>query len=160
MTRREMIDRASDNASAIFMKDGELVPLWECHTRNGDIFVVATPFFGSTSKDKVSETMRKLFKDKDVVAYVYSSEAWAMQMKTTEEANAALDRYGSVGEHPDREEVLAFVCEDVTGTTTAHRKITRLPDGKPQLGKLDVAEEANRMEGRFVGLLPPQGRAQ
>src|SRR5215831_19413222 len=106
MTRHEMIKRASENASRIFLKDGELVPLWECHTRDGKIMIWATPFYGNMSKDTVSNLMRSMFKEKDVVAYVYVSEAWAMTMKTSAEADAAIERYGSVSQHPEREEVL------------------------------------------------------
>jgi hypothetical protein len=159
MTKREMIEIASRNASLIFMKDGELLPIWECHARDGEVFVIGTPWGDTDEKDKVSEAMRAIFKKRDVTSYVYICEAWFRFFSQDE---GGLDRAWKQGlsEDPQRCEALVFTAEDETGQLMAHRVIERDANGKPSLKPLEFQDTVSQSEGRFVGMLPARGKLQ
>ena len=50
--------------------------------------------------------------------------------------------------------------EDRLGQMTAYRDIVRKINSRARLGELVVWEGVTRMEGRMIGLLRPEGRAQ
>lgn len=150
--KRDMIRAAAERASKIFRKDGSLLPIWECHTSKGEIFVIGTPFDGGASKEAASAMLRAMFELKDVVSFVFMTEAWVRAMDPAEYDADKLGREG-LSNDPKREEALVYQAEDATGQLMARQMITR-PGGKARLGPLDFQDEITRSEGRFVGMLP------
>jgi hypothetical protein len=66
---------------------------------------------------------------------------------------------GTLSTHPRRRELVAFHAEDGCEALWARREIIRPPGGNAYLGKLGPIERHDRVEGRFVGLLPTAGVA-
>jgi hypothetical protein len=66
---------------------------------------------------------------------------------------------GTLSTHPRRRELVAFHAEDGCEALCARREIIRPAGGNAYLGKLGPIERHDRVEGRFVGLLPTAGVA-
>jgi hypothetical protein len=155
---RAMIEQASGWAEDWYRGHDALGPIWHMVTRDGrQILTESTPDAGN--KDLSVMLMRAAFKHFDVVRYVLVDEAWTVMLKAGDEAGLALARKHGVANHPDRVEVVLFQGEDASGQLTASRVIERRPGRRLRLGKLTI-DEFTQSSGRFVGMLPPQGRAQ
>ena len=67
-------------------------------------------------------------------AVIFLTEAWALNTKTMnkEKADAELEKYGSVSQHPDRFDILAIVLHRADGKPTKYRQAAVIKsDGAP-----------------------------
>jgi len=145
MELRELLDGASDMAADVFYEVGEIEPTWIAENVDGLVMVLRTPFTDADiSKDIVVRSMRKLFKERNVVRYVFVSEAWIVEFKDHMDA-------GRPSQHPDRREIIMLRGEDINGDVIgATRYILRPEVGKPKLTELKIDE--GEFSGRFTGM--------
>jgi hypothetical protein len=139
------------------------MPLWEAHTRGGEVLVVGTPWRDAGEKDAAAAELRDLFREKDVVAYVSIFESWLRKGgpddPITEADHERMTRHG-VRADPKRVEALVYTAEDGTGMLMACQTIERrLGRKKPRLAPLEFWDRLD-MEGRFTGMLPRDGSLQ
>jgi len=149
---KKEIESASAWADAVFAEAGEILPMWAAVTAKDEHFIVPSTF---PDKDVAASVLRDFFKEKDVVRYLFITEAWTCTTDDQEVAKRAMAwmRAGNTLEDfPDRKEILAFTGEDESGWMSAHREIIR-GEGKPTLGPLQWID-SDMTEGRFVGMLP------
>jgi hypothetical protein len=161
---RRMIDRASRFCEKQFAKSGVVYPLYHAIAGNGEQLVVPPPHV--ESKDIAVAMIRALFKDKDVIRYVFMDEAWTIRGEKgiSPEKMARFNREG-LSEQPGRIEVVFFSAEDRDcGQLTAERLIVRPANGQPYLAPLHMFESKMgstiTSEGRMIGLLPMRGTRQ
>src|SRR5262249_23989354 len=99
--------------------------------------------------------------EKNVVRYAMAMEAWAAPMPKDNGPVELL--YAALGytlaNHPERREVINIDADDGTEMLWALRDIIWSPHGKAYLGKLGPIERADRVEGRWLGLLPNAAHA-
>jgi hypothetical protein len=157
-TLREMLDFASDLAETRFNVVGRLWAMWHAVRENGEHLVIPGPI-GAT-KDQTAAAARLYFKQQRVVRYVFIDEAWTIEIaggksmaEAEAQANAWLTEHGSLANHPQRREIVTFLCEDATGMLTAEREIIRKVNSRARLGPLRLMD-SRESSGRFVGMLP------
>jgi hypothetical protein len=154
---RQMLDGASDWALRCFKQNEAVAQVWFAVTASGERFATVPPV--PEDPDLSVAMIRALFSLRDVVRYVWVSEAWTVLVVGDSEAEIA-QRIGARN-HPDRVEVVAFSGEDQESRQlTAHRRIIRPQKAKPYLGPLEWHEPWDESEGRVVGLLPVKGAMQ
>jgi hypothetical protein len=156
-TLREFVDVVDRKVTAIFHATGVVYPMWHAVTQGGEHRIVVTP---AEDKDTAAILMRAYFMLHNVARYVFVSEAWQAFLPNDDVSKIREIAKHGLSDHPGRIEVLMFQAEDlIEPSFTAHRLITRLPDGKIALGPLEFVESM-QSEGRFVGMLPQQGMTQ
>ncbi|HEY2147254.1 MAG TPA: hypothetical protein VGH32_04910, partial [Pirellulales bacterium] len=111
-------------------------------------------------KDLAAGLLREVFKKFHVTRYVSFDECWMLVAGRDEAELEHLRHIGSLEHVPGRQEAIFFSAEDRNGQMTARRLITRNEDGKPSLGPLEFDENVGISEGRFVGMLRPEGTRQ
>jgi hypothetical protein len=154
---REMVDGASDWALKCFKQEGAVAQVWFAVTAGGDRFAVPSPVPGNPDLSVIM--IRALFELRDVVRYVFVSEAWTVLTSDLGDVEKAR-RFGARS-HPDRVEVVALSGEDQESRQlTARRRIIRPQKAKAYLGPLEWDEPWDQSEGRVVGLLPIKGAMQ
>jgi hypothetical protein len=154
---RGMIDRLSKMAEEKFAKYGGIAPLWFALASNGDTFII--PKMGP-DKDLQAQFVRYIFREKDVIAYVFMDEAWVVEATMdTQEAVTKMSATVGLEHHPDRREVVVIHAEDETSNLSFHRDIIRPAGGRVFLGPL-IDDHFSHSEGRFVGMLPRRGTLQ
>lgn len=162
---RELLRYAVSFSEVAFARDGFIAPLWHAVTRDGDHIIQTPP---SPDKDTAAAMIRALFELRDVVRYIWMSEAWSVEKHPLTDADMALIARKGAKAHPDHIEIIAFQGEDeIAGLFTAHRQIIRPKHGRATLGPLKMLTDFQSQrtvpahsEGRLVGMLPVKGRKQ
>jgi hypothetical protein len=160
MTLQQLIEFASDFVEKYFAKTGAIKPLFHCVRRTGEHFVLPALL---NDKDAMALAARAICEKYDVTQVMFIDEAWRAEAKGDKEM-AELARWidehdGSLEGYPHRDECVVIQAEDISGKImSAQRRIFRDGD-KPRLGPLEIDEEITSSQGRFVGLLPTEGRA-
>jgi hypothetical protein len=139
-----MMRDASNVADQMFSEGGEVRMFWLADGPDGPS-VITSDGVDDTNKDALARQVRAIFRERNVMRYVYVAEAWS--------ANGINCR---PSEHPLRREVVFIQGEDGSKQLVAIRDIVRPEGGKPYLAELKI-ERAGAMEGRLAGLLsdPP-----
>lgn len=152
-----LLQHAEEFVHDQFGAEGHFTPMWFAETKSGDRLGILTPFESGTSKDVISQVIKQMFRDKQVVRFIFATEAWSLDPMPTRMEDIPT---GSIANHPDKVEVLMLNGEDVNGETiTALFKIKRDKE-KPYLDDYKVHRMTGG-EGRFTGMLDQQlGRAQ
>lgn len=147
-TPHDMITQASPGVEAIFLKNGRMLPMYDALTRDGDRLIFHPPH---RDKETAIAMVRALFEAKDVVAYLFVDEAWALTTK-----DLSVLKRSSISDHPDRIEIVAFTAEaENSGMLCARRRIIRPVHGRAHLGPLEIDETFSaNLHGRMTGLLP------
>lgn len=159
MTLHAFVEQASRAAEKIFNKRGRLLPMWHYVDREGAEHVMPAP--PMPDKDTSAMLMRALFVLEGVTRCIFIDEAWIVDSTVSpdlgmEAAIRAAKKQG-LANHPARQEIVMFAAEDRSeGMLLARRMIERPAGRKPHLGPLIVVSGMGHMEGRFVGMLPPQ----
>jgi hypothetical protein len=153
---RALIESASDFCEGAMRLHGNVAPIWHMITKDGEEIIELQP---SMDKDTAAVLMRALMEIREVVRYVYFTEAW-MVVLSRGNPDAKVDELASLSEHPDRVEVVTFQAEDsYNGMLSGHREIIRPKGGKPYLGPLTILPPMES-RGRMVGMLPRRGTLQ
>jgi len=147
---RKLAEQAMKVASDEFEEKGRLtMPIWLIATEH-EFFVVGTPFEGEASKNAVAALIKKEFGEK-AVRLAFVSESWLRTMGIDEKDDGI-----APSDHPDREEVIIVVAEDINGQALhIHRKIER-SEGMVTLLPPEVIEGPS-VGGRFAGMLKRAG---
>ena len=157
---RTIIEAASEAMTKWFDAKHKIRAMWHAINRDGEHFVV--PMFDA-DKDTAAATMRAVFKEKDVIRFVFIDEAWTVtesSPKDMHELMAYFEKHGTLEHHPSRVEIVIFQGEDAdSGMMCAHRKIIRAPNTRPRLGPLEWDDDIQETSGRFVGMLPQTSKA-
>ena len=151
---RELVKKWSQFAEMHFERTGAMRPMWYAESADGEGFVIDQP---NISKDMAAAMVRALFRASNAVRCVFMDEAWSVKLSEADMAkfDAHRDAGGDVENYPGRQEVIAFMAEDVgLGNVLAHRLIIRPKGGKAHLGPLEFSKPNGRESGRFVGMLP------
>jgi hypothetical protein len=155
------VRRISTAAEHLFMKnDFTLSPVFIGQRANGEPVTIAIDI---ANKDETAALMRAIAAEFELVRCAYVDEAWTANLSADAPAVnlqiAIMNRIG-VKAHPDRREAVIIGAEDyVSGQMMGFRYILRPEHGKPSLSPLTI-ERGGRLEGRFVGILPPRGVKQ
>jgi hypothetical protein len=160
MTLQQLVEFASDFVEKRFGETGEIRPMFHCVRRTGEHFVLPAPF---RDKDAMAIAARAICEKYDVTQVMFIDEAWRAEAIGDEQMRQLqqwLDEHdGRLDGYPHCVECVVISAEDISGRTLcAQRRIFRDGD-KPRLGPLEIDEEITSSEGRFVGLLPGQGKA-
>jgi hypothetical protein len=111
----------------------------------GQCTILFALFKNDSEKDATVAKVRETFRKKNIIRYMFCSEAWALTVPTP---TGPLPR---PSQHPDRVEVVIVEAEDKSGgSMTAHMLIHRKGDAVT-LGEPEYFGDVS--SGRFVGLL-------
>jgi hypothetical protein len=155
-TLKDFIEKASENASQIFNRTGQILPMVHAVTRNGDHVIMQMP---PGDKDTSIATVRAWFVLNDVVRYVFIDEAWILETADESTIKALQTAKRSVSQHPQRKEILLLSGEDEKEGHLQIRRYIIRGKGKPQLGPVEISQ-LPYMAGRLAGLLPQRGTMQ
>jgi hypothetical protein len=156
-TLEKLIRSVDQKVCMIFDATGVVYPMWHCVLPNGDIHVLVPPF---DDKDATARVMRAYFKMTGITSFCFVDEAWTVVLPVSREGEIPELMRRGVSKHPERCEVLAYIAEYESGSTSGHRPILRAPGSKPKLGPLEIFPRPPRSEGRLVGMLPQRGTMQ
>jgi hypothetical protein len=148
-----MARRLSREADELFSRCGKLPDMLfyvDAADEKGLHIMVVPAIAGEM--DVIAAWLRDYFVEHGVTRYASASEVWA----------GSLPKEGGVltvvrpSLDPQRKEFVAILAEDQTKRLGALREIIRPPNGKPYLGKLELADDSlNRgARARFNNLLP------
>lgn len=158
---KELLAVASKAAVREFNRDGELPPDFLIEDSNGIRILIrfADGLGGNTRKDAIAAKMREIFRDKDIVRYAFSTEAWMVdgtRLPDKGESAMAMQKRGeSLEYHSDRIEGVTVFVEDRETKEVYHRSyhILRPEHGKPTLSPpRDMPMEKVQSEGRFTNM--------
>lgn len=140
------------------LENGEqLAPLaFIGRSTTGELFPVSIDAGDVESKDLSARQIR-LTAAMVKADFVFSlMEAWALPKRLLGRHQEILDRYGSIGNSPHKEDVVSFSLETRQGVWVGSAAIKPKPPSKKKrtFGQVDFIY-ADGVEGRFVGLLPP-----
>lgn len=150
---KALIRLASSNADAIFGMTGQILPMYHAVSGEGEHMIIPQP---DPDKDIAAAMIRELFAERDIIYYVFLSEAWLLDT-TKDMPQPDLGKIVAEGleHHPDRREVVAFSAESRDGgSQTARRYILRPEHGRATLSPLLMDDMKGRTSsGRMVGLI-------
>ncbi len=143
--------RASRIVEKRFDETGEVPPSWFLVTASGQTHAVVTPFlatgedpFADNAKRRGIAFMRDYFREHDAVRYAHVAEAWMGTKPAL--VRPTMD--------PNRIEIVSLIVEDRDGACSGTREIIRPANGKPYLGKLELADESPKLGySKFGNLL-------
>jgi hypothetical protein len=147
----QLIDQVSVACDLSFAEYGCIPAMWHVIDHKGQLTIFAPP---TGNKDVDAQIIRVLLQCTSAQAVLFVGEAWEVCTNTDSETARQI----RPSMHPDRREIVAFQGEDDQGEVCGRRVIIR-DHGKPTLGPLEVFRPT-LSEGRLVGMLPGQGRAQ
>lgn len=146
---RDLMEAASLYVERSFARYGQFATgTFHAMTADELCLIVPLPDVGDT--DLSLTLVRELFVAKDVVAYVFAMEGWAVQGTFKSEAEAeAVDPE----DHPDGREVVLLSAEsELEGMLLAHRQIIRPPRARAYLAPLEYLP-GEQFQGRVFGML-------
>jgi hypothetical protein len=145
MTLREFLDTHIAAIRLTFAAQGTIAPMFFGEDASGQCTVLLAAFENDAEKDAAAARVRVAFRDKNVIRYVFCSEAWALVVPSKTSPIPRPSR------HPDRIEVVIVEAEDKSGKNlSAHMPIERKGE-TVTLGKPEYFGDVS--SGRFVGLL-------
>ncbi len=136
-----------------YAEQGEIQPMWIAETNDGEILVLATPEYGDpATKPAIEQVIRNLFKENEVWRYCFVFEAWFHTADSKEKIDAAIDRYGSVSQMPERQEAINVIVEESGKMPIGHTiVITRDENGKGHLSeKIQTSNFIHFFRGGFL----------
>lgn len=145
----EWVKHHAEFSARVFNDLGSLTAMWVAQTKDGMIMPIMAPL---ADKDQILMAIKMLFREKQVIRYVFMTEAWILESKT-KEIPESIKRGAAVSSHPDRREIIMVTAEDRDGTQLmGHMYILRPEHGKPTVSPFKLLDGfAN--EGRFAKLL-------
>lgn len=155
LTLNHMLDMAHAQAERVLVGTSEdLMPVFLFINGKGESGVIGAPFRSTIEKDMVADAARKLFADKQAVAYSFLSEAWMASVKHQREYDGP-----PPSALPDRIEVVMALAETATEMKSRMWKIVR-GEGNVciRLENMGEVGDAKSLSGRFSGLLASQTR--
>ena len=123
-----------------FREDGAVRGFWLCETGAGVRFFVDAPFRSVAEKVIVDRSLRKMFADKDVAAYVHCAESWLHEPDFSAKREAVV----LTGEARDADTILMRMSN-----------ILRPTSGKPTLAP-PVNWDGCPRHGRFARMFEPE----
>lgn len=133
-----------------FAKCGEVPPHWVGMDRDGELIEAVTPWNSSETKAIAVGAVRELFRQRNVMVYVFACEAWTVKTNSMEAAAAAA---GHCDQHPDRREAIAYSAEDIRGEQAhAVQYILRPEHGPAKLSPLKFSPKGS-VSGNMIGML-------
>lgn len=156
LTLEEWVRDNADFAAKVFKDRGELTPMWIAQTKTGEILPICAPM---TDKDVLVKAIKKLFKDRDVVRYVFMVEAWTLAAHDGDKDRKMRDYAArhSLADHPGRRECIMVSGEDAHNQIVGMMFILRPEHGKPTVSPFNMTittKQGGHVEGRMAGLLP------
>ena len=152
-----LVESMMETARQSLEKGEQLAPLaFIGRSATGELFPVSIDAGDVESKDLSARQIR-LTAAMVKADFVFSlMEAWALPKRLLGRHQAILDRYGSIGNSPHKEDVVSFSLETRQGIWVGSAAIKPKPPSKKRrtFGQVDFIF-ADGVEGRFVGLLPP-----
>ena len=137
-----LLDFAYQHATRMLMQEPrELPPTWLIANGEGLVTIVVTPFGDDEEKDAVVAQMRKMMRDKNIVAYCHLAEAWMGKAASTVRPR----------DDPERIEIVTAMAYTATEDECAAWKIKRSANDLPI--ELELLERSKGASGRFSWLL-------
>ena len=160
MTEAEkLLALASKAAQITFKAFGSVIPVFTVMNAEGGCFPIHWDIdFTPDNKDVVAARMREVLHDYEIVRYAFATEAWIVDGTKLPDGGASAvrmsERGESLGNHPDRSEVLLIEVEDRETKEHYRReyRILRPEHGEPTLAPpRDVPTSPDEI-GRFTHL--------
>jgi len=153
---RKIIDPLIAHARALLETGVELSPLaFVGNMGNKTIVPVVMDDTDDESKDFTARGIGITAEATDADYIFCIREAWQLAAKHADEYDKVIEKYGSIGASPYRQDVVVFTLETVHGTWIAMPPIKpKLPSKKKRtIGAVEFVFTPE-IEGRFTGLLP------
>jgi hypothetical protein len=159
---RDFLEEVDRDAVRAFRRHDGLRPFWHLVTRDGRNIIVPVVFARPKDKDVAVAMIREIARREDVVLSVFVGEAWTKlydaKTHSLDQVREEFDKNRGLSEDPERIEIVSYYLEDADGCLMAQREIKRDRGKKPRLCDLKFTQ-AKYAEGRMLGQLPTQGRA-
>jgi hypothetical protein len=149
MTRDEIADSLVAQHERWF-KEHPTEPLIQTvwmQREDGEVMFVACPWKDAQEREFVLAGLRMVMEARKVVRYAMWTEVWLTMGKVPE-------RYGQVGEDPDRTEAVFTLVVERSGVTARLQHILRGRSGGVRKLRLEPTDDALRMGGALADLLP------
>jgi len=130
--------------------EDEATPTWFCLDKDDKLIIAMTPWGSEFEKTITVELLRKKFKEDNVKAYAFVSEAWASTY-----SNEEVDDPNRIqpSQRDDRKEILSIVGQDLDDQRFFITYDIVLKDGKRRLENRFESKDANAMGGRMGTML-------
>ena len=120
----------------MFAHFGQVQPMWDMVLPTGMSEIYMTPFGDSDEKRVIFDTLRAMVEERGIIRYAFICEVWQRKEPLTEKLTKGVGQ--NVELHPDREEGLSVISEDISGNQVKiFRRILRPEKGIPVLMKPD-----------------------
>jgi hypothetical protein len=145
MTLREFLDYHIASARLVFAAQGCIDPMFFGTDAQGACIILCPAFDNDEQKEAAAAEARAIFKAKNIIRYVFCSEAWALTVPTT------TDAIPRPSKHPDRIEVVIVEAEDKSGKNLSVHMLIQRKGDTVTLGEPKYFGDTS--SGRFIGLL-------
>lgn len=143
-TALENLEEEGNVSPMFFLSDGK------------EVKILPVTFSNNDDKDKLMQVIKHLIQIGKINEYLFISESWTVSLEKDESVQKQYEKYGSLADHPKREEILFMQYSSMSEEVLYKASIIREGD-KASLGKWEVfgstrKEEKVNFAGRFSNM--------
>lgn len=149
------IEHIKKTALANLEQEGNIAPMFFL-SDGKEVKILPVTFSNNDDKDKLMQVIKHLIQIGKINEYLFISESWTVSLKKDESVQKQYDEYGSLADHPQREEILFMQYSSMSEEVLHKANIIREGD-KASLGKWEIfgstrKEEKVNFAGRFSNM--------
>lgn len=149
------IEQIKKTALANLEEEGNVAPMFFL-SDGKEVKILPVSFSNNDDKDKLMQGIKHLIQVGKINEYLFISESWTVSLKKDESVQKQYEEYGSLADHPQREEILFMQYSSMSEEVLYKANIIREGD-KASLGKWEVfgstrKEEKVNFAGRFSNM--------
>jgi hypothetical protein len=153
----ELLRIASQATEEVFNRDGCVEDMiLHFGTEDGKEIIVKVPL---GDKNMTALMVQRVLEVKNAVWCIMITESWALRTQAGQQdaIQQYIKEHGSIADHPDRREIIAYIMEDEElGMVMAEQEISRCGEDA-RLAELRIIDSKGTNDGRFVVMLPRRG---
>jgi len=149
------IEQIKKTALANLEEEGNVAPMFFL-SDGKEVKILPVSFSNNDDKDQIMRGIKHLIQVGKISEYLFISESWTVSLKKDESVQKQYDEYGSLADHPQREEILFMQYSSMSEEVLHKANIIREGD-KASLGKWEIfgstkKEEKVNFAGRFSNM--------
>lgn len=130
------IEQIKKTALANLEEEGNIAPMFFL-SDGKEVKILPVIFNNNDDKDKLMQIIKHLIQIGKINEYLFISESWTVSLKKDESVQKQYDEYGSLADHPQREEILFMQYSSMSEEVLHKANIIREGD-KASLGKWEI----------------------
>lgn len=149
------IEQIKKTALANLEEEGNVAPMFFL-SDGKEVRILPVSFSNNDDKDQIMRGIKHLIQTGKISEYLFISESWTVALNKDESVQKQYDEYGSLADHPQREEILFMQYSSMSEEVLYKANIIRDGD-KVSLGEWEIfgstkKEDKVNFAGRFSNM--------